>query len=77
VKVWVISSYPISDRFDLICHVARCFNDPDILHVEGDVDPIRDIEIVNTELILADLESCESSLSKLERKAKAKEKEAT
>ncbi len=61
---------------NLICHVARCFDDPDITHVEGEVDPVRDIEIVNTELIMADLESVESGITKVERKAKSKEKAA-
>lgn len=61
---------------DLICHVARCFEDSDISHVEGTVDPVRDIDIVNTELILADLESVEAGISRVERKAKGKEKPA-
>lgn len=62
---------------DAICHVVRCFDDGDITHVEGHVDPIRDIEIINLELILADLQTVENRLSKIERKAVSnKDKEA-
>ena len=42
---------------DAIIQVVRCFEDPDIVHVTGDIDPVRDIEIVTTELVLADLET--------------------
>ena len=63
-------------QVDAICHVVRCFDDADITHVEGTVDPIRDIEIINLELALADLQSMENRMSKLERKAQAKDKEA-
>jgi len=58
---------------DAICHVVRCFEDGDVSHVEGSVDPIRDIEIINLELILADLQTIENRLAKVERKAKAKD----
>lgn len=62
---------------DAICHVVRCFDDTNITHVEGSVDPIRDIEIINLELILADLQTVENRISKVERKAKTnKDKEA-
>ncbi len=61
---------------DAICHVVRCFNDADITHVEGDVNPIRDIEIINFELIMADLTTVENRLSKVGRKAKSNDKEA-
>ena len=54
---------------DAICHVVRCFDSADITHVEGSVDPIRDIEIINLELGLADLQTVENRLSKVERKA--------
>ena len=54
---------------DAICHVVRCFDDGDITHVEGSVDPIRDIEIINLELIMADMQTVENRLSKIERKA--------
>mgnify|MGYP001030318722 FL=1 len=54
---------------DAICEVVRCFNDDNITHVEGSVDPIRDIEIINLELILADMEVIEKRLPKIEKKA--------
>lgn len=63
-------------QVDAICHVVRCFDDADITHVEGSVDPIRDIEIINIELALADLQTVENRVSKVERKANAKDKEA-
>ena len=55
---------------DAIVHVLRAFNNEDILHVEGSVDPIRDLEIIETELILADLQSMQNRLPNLEKKAK-------
>ena len=62
---------------DAICEVVRCFDDENIIHVEGKTDPIRDIEIINIELILSDLEIIETRISKIEKKAIAtKDKEA-
>lgn len=61
---------------DAILHVVRCFGGNDIIHVEGSVDPIRDIETIDTELALADLESVSSSLDKSERLARSGDKEA-
>jgi GTP-binding protein YchF len=61
---------------DAICHVVRCFDDPNITHVEGTVDPVRDIEEINLELSIADLETVENRIAKVERKAKTKEKGA-
>jgi len=61
---------------DAIAHVLRCFEDPDVAHVSGSVDPLRDREVVETELALADLELVESRLEKVEKKAKSGEKEA-
>lgn len=61
---------------DAICQVVRCFEDGNITHVEGSVDPIRDIETIKIELNLADLESIEKRMQRLEKKAKAKIKEA-
>ena len=61
---------------DAILHIVRCFEGTDILHVEGSVDPIRDIETIDTELVLADLESVSSSLDKAERVARSGDKEA-
>ena len=55
---------------DAICHVVRCFDDANITHVEESVDPVRDIEIINLELIMADLQTIENRRSKIERKAK-------
>ncbi len=61
---------------DAIAHVVRCFGDRDITHVEGKIAPLDDIESVETELMLADLESLEKRLVVLEKKAKGGEKEA-
>lgn len=61
---------------DAICEVVRCFRDKDITHVDGDVDPIRDIETINLELVMADLETIEKRIGKLEKKAKSGDKEA-
>jgi len=62
---------------DSIVEVVRCFDDENITHVEGKTDPIRDIEIINTELILSDLEIATNRLSKIEKKAETtKDKEA-
>ncbi len=61
---------------DAIVHVLRCFEDPDVTHVEGSVDPIRDAETVETELMLADLESIEKRLPALQKKAKGGDKDA-
>jgi len=55
---------------DVILHVVRCFEDPDVIHVKGTLNPLDDIAVINLELILADLQMCENSLSKLERRAK-------
>jgi hypothetical protein len=56
---------------DAIAHVVRCFEDPNVVHVAGDVDPVSDIEIINTELALADLDSVEKQLAKYEKVAQA------
>lgn len=61
---------------DAIVHVVRCFEDADVTHVEGSVDPIRDIETIDTELMLADLESVEGSLDKARRTARSGDKDA-
>ena len=60
---------------DAIIHVLRCFEDPDVTHVEGSIDPIRDAETVETELMLADLDSLEKRLPALQKRAKS-DKEA-
>lgn len=61
---------------DAIVHVLRCFEDENITHVEGSVDPIRDAEIVETELMIADLESLEKRFDQAQKKAKGGDKEA-
>lgn len=59
---------------DAIAHVIRCFENDDVVHVEGRVDPISDIEVINTELALADLESVEKALDKVIRQSKSGDK---
>ena len=61
---------------DAIAHVVRCFEHADIIHVAGKIDPIADIETIDTELALADLEAVDKALNKAERAAKANDKEA-
>lgn len=61
---------------EAIVHVVRCFEDSNITHVEGSINPIRDIETINIELSLADLESVSSRMEKTEKKAKQGDKEA-
>jgi ribosome-binding ATPase len=52
---------------DAICHVVRCFDDPEVVHVAGGVNPLHDIDIINTELLLADLETVEKRHTKVEK----------
>ena len=61
---------------DAIAHVVRCFEDGDVTHVEGKIDPIADIETIETELMLADLDSLEKRVVNLEKRAKQGDKEA-
>ena len=61
---------------DAVAHVVRCFEDSDVVHVAGHVDPADDIHIINTELALADLETVEKGLARAERAAKSGDKEA-
>ena len=61
---------------DAVLHVVRCFEDEDITHVDGSVDPVRDIETIETELMLADLEVIEGALPKLMRLVRGKDAEA-
>ena len=61
---------------DAIAHVVRCFEDDNVIHVSNQIDPKADIEVINTELALADLESCEKQLQKVVRTAKSGDKEA-
>ena len=61
---------------DAIAHVVRCFENTDIVHVAGKIDPISDIDTIDTELALADLDSVEKALNRAERAAKANDKDA-
>lgn len=61
---------------DALVQVVRCFEDPDIVHVTGEIDPVRDIEIVTTELVLADLETVKKRLEKISRDVKRGDKHA-
>src|ERR1700741_525489 len=61
---------------DAIAHVVRCFEDGDVTHVEGRIDPLSDIETIETELMLADLDSLERRVLAMEKRAKGGDKEA-
>jgi len=61
---------------DAIAHVVRCFENPDVVHVSGRIDPVADIETINTELALADLESVDRALARAEKASKAGDKDA-
>ncbi len=61
---------------DAIAHVVRCFDNSDVIHVEGKVDPLSDIEVINTELALADMESVEKALLKAAKNSRSGNKEA-
>lgn len=61
---------------DAIAHVVRCFEDENVIHVEGKINPADDIDVINTELALSDLETCEKSLQRLTKAAKGQDKDA-
>lgn len=61
---------------DAICQVVRCFEDTDVIHVDGDVNPIRDIETINMELIFADIDTVEKRMKRLAKMSQMKDKEA-
>lgn len=61
---------------DAIVHVVRCFENSDVSHVEGEIDPLRDIDIIETELMIADLESLEKRIPALEKKLRTKDPQA-
>ncbi len=63
-------------EMDAIAHIVRCYDDPDVMHVEGSIDPERDIEIIDMELILKDLDSISKRISNVERAAKTGNKDA-
>ncbi|MGB9730944.1 MULTISPECIES: redox-regulated ATPase YchF [Calditerrivibrio] len=62
-------------QVDAIAHIVRCFENDDVTHVEGAIDPIRDIEIINSELLLSDLEILEKALNKYSKAAKSGDKD--
>ncbi len=61
---------------DALVHIVRCFDDPEIVHVNGTVDPKKDVELITTELILKDLETVDKRIHKTEKKARSGDKEA-
>ena len=61
---------------DAVAHVVRCFENDDVVHVSGRIDPLRDIEVINTELALADLDTVERALARAEKVSKAGDKDA-
>jgi GTP-binding protein YchF len=61
---------------EVILHIVRCFDDGNIVHTEGSVDPIRDIDIIETELLLADIQSLEKRVEKIQKSAKSNNKDA-
>jgi ribosome-binding ATPase len=60
---------------DAVCHVVRCFDDPDVIHVEGSIDPARDIGVITTELALSDLDTVEKRLDRASRAARTGDKD--
>ena len=63
-RAWATSSWPTSGETDAIVHVVRCFDDENVIHVEGSTDPRRDIDIINMELVMADLEMVQRRVEK-------------
>ncbi len=61
---------------DAIAHVVRCFQDDDVIHVSGKVDPMDDVETINTELLLADVDTMEKAITRISKQAKSANKEA-
>jgi len=61
---------------DAIAHVVRCFANDDVIHVSGKVDPLDDVDTINTELLLADMESMDKALQRISKTAKSANKEA-
>jgi len=61
-------------QVDAIAHIVRCFEDDNVVHVDGSVDPLRDVEVIQTELNLADLDSVEKRISRTEKQAKSGDK---
>ncbi len=63
-------------QVDAVVHVVRCFEDPDVVHVHGSINPAYDIDVINTELLLADLDTLEKRISRIERAAKTGDKKS-
>src|SRR5699024_7386658 len=63
-------------QVDAICHVVRCFEDEDVSHVSGSIDPVHDIEIINLELILADLETINRRMERVKKQARQQDKDS-
>src|SRR5215212_2221467 len=61
---------------DAIIHVIRCFDDPNVVHVDGNVNPVRDKEVIDTELQLKDLDAVDKKIQRLEKSAKGGDKDA-
>jgi len=61
---------------EVILHIVRCFEDPNVVHVEGSIDPIRDVEIIEQELLFADLDAVEKRIQTLSKKARGNDKDA-
>lgn len=61
---------------DSICEVVRCFEDSNVVHVDGDISPVRDIETINLELILADIETVDKKIEKARKMLKSDKKYA-
>ena len=76
MKAWATSFLAHIRETDAIAHVVRCFDNDDVVHVAGKLDPLNDIEIINTELALADLESVERAIVRTEKRLKANDKDA-
>jgi GTP-binding protein YchF len=57
-----------------IIHLVRCFEDPNVIHVDGEIDPVRDIEVINTELLLADIQQLEKKIERIDKQAKSDKK---
>ena len=73
-RAWATSSFPISAQVDAIVHVVRCFEDENIVHVDGSVDPVRDMETINIELIFADMDTMDKRIEKAEKNSKSGDK---
>ncbi|HHB94952.1 MAG TPA: redox-regulated ATPase YchF, partial [Campylobacterales bacterium] len=61
---------------EVILHIVRCFEDPNVVHVEGSIDPIRDVEIIEQELLFADLDAVQKRVDSLKKKARGNDKDA-